>query len=93
MNQLLQIDDRLAVDTFVSLGQVVVAPVHVDCLLDLMRVELLVGKDGLVVADGAENAIATKRNDALIVNLEGLQKVVDTKGLLDEVGFSLGKEG
>ena len=81
MIQLLVVGNVVAVDTIVHLGQLVVAAVAVDYFLDLCRVELLVGEDGQIMSDGADNTIAAEDDDAVGVSLKAAHDARDIGGI------------
>ena len=91
MIQLLGIDNVVAVDTGVDFGQLVVAAVGVDDFLDLLGVELLVGEDGQIRGDGADNTVAAEDFDAILMTIQGANKVIDIGGfILRETGSAEG---
>ena len=84
MIQLLRVDNVVAVDTGVDFGQLVVAAVGVDDFLDLLGVELLIGEDGQIRGDGADNTVAAEDFDAILMTIQGANKVVDIGGFILE---------
>ena len=82
MKQLLRIDNVITVDTIINLGQLVIAAIIVDQFLDLLSVELLIGEDGLVGSDGADNTIAAEDCNAVVMHIQGAQNTIDSSGVI-----------
>lgn len=85
LHQLLLIDNVMAIDTFEGFGEMVIAAIAIDQVLNLLRAELLVGEDGQVGADGAENTVGAERDDAIVVFRHGAHDVIDVRLFLGEV--------
>lgn len=79
----------MTVDTGVDFGQFVITAVVIDDLLDLLSVELLIGEDGQVGGERADNTVAAEDCDPVVRLFQGADKVIDIGGLLGEASFIL----
>lgn len=61
MSQDLRIGNIMAVDTVEDIGELVIAAVVVDQLLDLRSIELSVVENGLVGGEGTEDTVAAEK--------------------------------
>ena len=91
MSQGLQIDNIMATDAVEELGEIVIAAVVVDELLDLRDVELSVGEDGVVGGEGTEDTIAAEKYDAVFVLLHRAHEVINVGIVPDEARIILMK--
>ena len=87
-----RIDHVVTIDTVEDFGQVIIAAVFVDHLLDLVRIELLEVDDGEIVGEGAEDAVAAEMNDAVRDLLHGGGEVVNVGVILGEGDVVLGEK-
>lgn len=85
LHQLRLVDNVMPIDTFEGFGEMVIAAIAIDQVLNLLRAELLVGEDGQVGADGAENTVGAEGDDAVVVFRHGAHDVVDVRLFLGEV--------
>lgn len=77
MKQLLGIDHIVTVDTIENLGQLLIAAIVVDHFLDLLNVELLIGEDGQIRGEGADNTVAAEDCSGIVVFIQGANKIID----------------
>lgn len=86
-----RVDNIMPIDTIESFGQVFIAAIVVDQLLNLSSVELGVVEDCHVGAERAKDAIAAEKDDAIVVVFHGCHEIVDGRLLLEEVCLVLGR--
>ena len=79
----------MAIDAVEELGEIVIAAVVVDQLLDLREAELSVGEDGVVGSEGTENTVAAEKYYAVFVLLHSANEVVDVEHVLAEARIVL----
>ena len=82
MKQLLRVDNIVTVDTIESLGQLVITAIVIDNFLDLLSVELLIGENGAIRSEGADNTVAAEDCSAVVMLIQGADKIIDV-GLID----------
>ena len=95
MDQLVQIHNVEAIDTFVELGQIGfdlgLAGIGVDHLLDLRSVELHVADNCQVGSERADDTVGTHNNNALVVQRQAGKDIKDGGLVIEDLCLVLGE--